>query len=348
MITGDLDAELVAAVGDMAASGELPERAMTPAGTWRPAPSADPASYATSLPFDIARAAGREPGQVAAALAARLRALPWVRAAEPSGGGHLTVTVSASALAAVAPRMAAAGPACARSVILSGTQAVILPWPDLARARTWQQAWEEQAAAMTGRLAQAAGAEIAQGAKRAAPRVPVQRRARSPVEAAAAYFGADVIRYELGRTLPGRVGQLGRKSAEPADHLALVQLAHAEAASTLLWATELGLRPRAGEGLAGALDSPQEHSLLGLLSFLPVKVAAAARLRRPAELPRYLEQVARAWTDCQLTRPALPFRGQAAPADPAVAGARLMLADASRAVLAAGLALTGITASDRI
>jgi arginyl-tRNA synthetase len=44
----------------------------------------------------------------------------------------------------------------------------------------------------------------------------------------------------------------------------------------------------------------------------------------------------------------MPFGGAAAPDEPELAAARLVLADAARAVLAAGLALTGVTATDRL
>jgi arginyl-tRNA synthetase len=50
----------------------------------------------------------------------------------------------------------------------------------------------------------------------------------------------------------------------------------------------------------------------------------------------------------------LPFQGQAddsggqSAAGPGVVGARLLLADAVRAVLAAGLSLTGVSARDRM
>jgi len=335
-------------LADLVAARELPESPQPVGGTWRRAPSGVPASYATSLPFGIASAARRDPGAIAAALADRFSALPWVRAAKPSGGGHLTVTVTAQALASVAPRMAAAGASCARSVILRGTQATVLPWPDPAGARTWRQAWDGQAAAMTGRCARAAGAAIAHGTERALPAASGHDPALSPVAAAVAYFGADVVRYRLARTLPGRVGALGREAADVADYLAPVQLAHAEAASALRWAAELGLQARAGNELAQALDSRKEQGLLGLLSFLPVRVAAAARTGRAAELPRYLEHVAQTWTDWRLARPALPFGGAAVPNDPEVIGARLVLTEAARWVLAAGLALTGIAASDRI
>jgi hypothetical protein len=65
-------------------------------------------------------------------------------------------------------------------------------------------------------------------------------------------------------------------------------------------------------------------------------------------VPRYLEQVAVAWLACTQAAPALPFGGLAAPSEPEVASARLVLANAVRAVLASGLALTGITATDRL
>jgi hypothetical protein len=51
--------------------------------------------------------------------------------------------------------------------------------------------------------------------------------------------------------------------------------------------------------------------------------------------------VSDAWLAVRLAAPALPFGGRAAPAGPAVAGARLTLASAVRAVLACGLILTG-------
>jgi hypothetical protein len=51
--------------------------------------------------------------------------------------------------------------------------------------------------------------------------------------------------------------------------------------------------------------------------------------------------VSDAWLAVRLAAPALPFGGRAAPADPAVAGARLTLAGAVREVLARGISLTG-------
>jgi arginyl-tRNA synthetase len=249
--------------------------------------------------------------------------------------------------------MAEAGPACGRSDLLAGTAVVVPPWPDPGSARTWRQAWEDQASAMTARLAVAAGASstIRSGGERAALCRPQAESSQSPVRAAAEYFGADAIRYRLARTLPGQAGRLDTGAAAAPGRYAVVQLAHAEAASTLRWADELemaGRTPQSDAELAALLASRAERELLGLLSWFPQRVATAARRQRAAEVPHYLEQVCAAWAASRLVSPALPFGGAAASRDPAVAAARLVLADAVRAVLAAGLALAGIGASDRI
>jgi hypothetical protein len=375
VITGDLDAALAGSLRALADTGGLPDTAIRPGGgTWRPAPGGSPASYATSLPFEVAWLAGRPPAELAARLAASLQALPWVQAAEPSGAGYLTITVTAPALAGVAGRIAAAGPGCARSDALRGTAATCVPWPDPTAAATWAQAREEQASAMTARLLCAAGAKIspASGRERDLSGQHPVPPANSPVLASVQYFGVSAVRYVLARTPPGRPDQLSALDTGDIEPYQAVQLAHAEAASALRWAAELspgplrwnpaapgpGERPATGPGepaaagpgeqLAAALGTQPEQELLAALSWLPERVASAARRNRPDEVPRYLEEVAVAWTACRMAAPALPFGGTAAARDPVVAGARLLLADAARAVLAAGLALTGISARDRI
>ena len=354
MITADLDAELLGSLHAMAEAGELPEEAvLAPGGTWRPVADG-PANYATSLPFEIGRLAGRPPAEIAAAIAPRLAAVPWIDAARPSGDGYLNITISPDALASVARQIVAAGGGCARSEILRGTSAVLRAWPDPAAAPTWQQAWQEQADAMTGRLAEAAGAStgLRSGPERGVSTGRSHPAANSPVLAAVAYFGVSAVRYQLARTVPGRADELDRlvsvRQREPDPYVA-VQLAHADAASTLRWAADLTAgRDDPGEKLAAALASEAEQALLGLLSWLPVRVASAARRQRPDEVPRYLEEVAASWAACKQVSPALPFGGSAATGDPVTVSARLLLADAVRAVLEAGLALTGITARDRI
>jgi len=312
------------------AGGSLPASAsrVSIAGTWRPGADGNPASYATAVTFEIGQLAPVAPVLLAAELAERLRAVPWIKAASPSGDGYLTVTVTPQAQAASAAWMVRAGLTCAGSAILDGATASVRPWPDLAAAASWQQAWQEQADA-------------------------------PPVLAAVQYFGPDSVRYRLARMMPGdaaRLSRIAHPGVRTADPLYPVQQAHAAAASTLRWAAELHLDTAdpvdgagdPGERAGALLSSPAERVMLGLLSFLPIRVAAAARRARPDELPRYLEQVSAAWLACQQAAPALPFGGRAAATDAHVVSARLLLAGAVAAALAAGLALTGISAQVRV
>jgi len=127
-----------------------------------------------------------------------------------------------------------------------------------------------------------------------------------------------------------------------------VSFAHADAASTLRWAADLGLARAEPDGQFPALlGEPAERALLGQLSWAGERVAGAARRGRPAELPRYLEQVAGVWLACREECPALPFGGRAAPRTTAGISARLWLAAATATVLAAGLRLAGIVPPDR-
>ena len=98
-----------------------------------------------------------------------------------------------------------------------------------------------------------------------------------------------------------------------------------------------GFRPR-------SLACRDELTLLGVISWLPERVAGAARRRHPHELTRYLEELAGAYLDVRETCPALPSGGMAAPRDTATASARLWLADAARTALGAGLMLLGVSA----
>jgi arginyl-tRNA synthetase len=356
VITADLDRELATSVMALIAAGSLPATAshVTTAGTWRPAPDGNPASYATAVTFEIGQLGAMTPVSLAAELAHRMRTLPWIKAASPSGDGYLTATVTPQAQAGSAAWMVMAGLTCADSTILDGATATVRPWPDLAAAASWQQAWQHQADAMIGRLARAAGASATalSDRERGGTGAPPVRSPRPPVHTAVDYFGVDSVRYRLARTMPGdaaRLSQIARSGVRTADPLYPVQQAHAAAASTLRWAGELRLdTPDPGERAGELLSVPAERAMLGLLSFLPVRVAAAARRGRPDELPRYLEQVSAAWLACQQAAPALPFGGRAAASDAHVVGARLLLAGAVAAALAAGLALTGISARDRL
>jgi len=71
VITADLDRELAASVAALVAAGTLPSAAsqVTTAGTWRPAPDGNPASYATTVIFEIGKLSANAPVSLAAALA---------------------------------------------------------------------------------------------------------------------------------------------------------------------------------------------------------------------------------------------------------------------------------------
>jgi hypothetical protein len=208
VIPADLAAELATAVGELVAAGHLPASALTlsAAGTWRPAPDAgsdspapdavagaEAARYATSLPFELAAMAGQEPFEVAARLGLAVQRAGWITSAGPTGSGYLTIGVTAAALAAVAVRTSQAGPACVRSEALRSVSRPVPPMPDLAAALTWRQAWRDQAAAMAGRLAEAAGATALPSspgpAGPAAAALPSGHGLAGPAAAAALPFG---------------------------------------------------------------------------------------------------------------------------------------------------------------
>jgi DALR anticodon binding domain len=459
VIPADLGADLAAAIEDLVAAGRLPPSAagLSAVGTWRPAPAgptpalgsqvpASPAAgaaagsaaarYATSLPFELARLTGEEPRAIAAELGRVIVWADWVASAEPTGAGYLTIGVTAAALAAVAVRISQAGPSCVRSGALQAVSRPAPPLPDLAAPLSWRQAWRDQAAALTGRLALAAGATalppedpkpagdspsgraaveswlagpsgaaLTRGGDPGRPPAGSSSAGRSTVAEAVAYAGADAVRYWLARMPAARAGVLdqaasaGRDPArpheppprepprEPPPHeppreppssappheppssaappypappaappsrsvpssavplylrdLAAVRFAAADAAATGRWAAELGLA-RLEPLEAGQLGQPAEIALLSQLSWLPERVAGAARHRQPDELPRYLERLASAWLDCREDCPALPFGGRAAPGGAAGISARLWLAEATATALAAGLDLVGV------
>jgi DALR anticodon binding domain len=320
--------------GDIAAA--LGVRA---SGTWRPAPSGAPGTYATSLPFLTADAA---------AWAARLRGVDWIRTASVTGGGYLTVTVTQRALASLAVRVPAAGPGCAASDALRGTVLTAPAVADPASPPSWGEAWAMVAATVTGRLAAAAGAEVTNTVWkiRNGPQPP-----QSPA-ACAEFAGTDAIRYALARTARVRAGPI--ESALTVTYgmenpFFLVRYSHGLAASVLRWAADLGIDRGPAEAFQpGRLSAPAELELLGAISWMPERVAAAARRRRPDAFARYLEALASAWLDCAEGCPALPFGGRSAPGDEPTAAARLWLAAAARTALSTGLGLLGVAAPHRL
>ena len=121
-----------------------------------------------------------------------------------------------------------------------------------------------------------------------------------------------------------------------------VQYAHARVASLLRNAADLGVAPESHPEL---LTHEKEGELLRALAEFPRVVRAAAELREPHRVARYLEELAgtyhRFYDSCRV----LP-RGDEETGD--LHRARLMLVDATRVVLANGLYLLGVSAPERM
>ena len=409
MITAELRRAILAAAGPAGAEDGDP--------LLRPGPA--PGSYASSLPFRLARP-GQDPREVAAALAGRLAGEPWIAVAEVTGRGFLTVTVTHDALAGLAVRIVQAGPACTQSDALRGCSVPAAPPGPMVAAPDWPQARAALAAQLTARLAAVAGATVflyperpsvpapaplpaaqPEGRSAAQPTAhppahplarptahpiarptahpiarptahplaqplahpiahritqpiahlvaqPIALPEDGPVAAAARYAGADAVRFALARMPPGGsaggpVGGAAPVAAVLAQHVLAnpayaVRYAHAAAAAVLRWAAALGTRP------AGftprLLAEPGELALLDALSWLPERVAVAARRGRPDEFAGYLEELAARTIETMSTTSFTTVSS--------ISSERLWLADAARAGLAAGLGLLGIDAPGRL
>ncbi|MEO5654348.1 MAG: arginine--tRNA ligase [Marmoricola sp.] len=121
-----------------------------------------------------------------------------------------------------------------------------------------------------------------------------------------------------------------------------VQYAHARVSSLLRNAADLQLTAASHPDL---LTHEKEGELLRALAEFPRVVTSAAELRHPHRVARYLEELAgtyhRFYDNCRV----LPM-GDEEPGD--LHAARLMLVDATRVVLANGLALLGVSAPERM
>jgi arginyl-tRNA synthetase len=162
-------------------------------------------------------------------------------------------------------------------------------------------------------------------------------------------IGVDALRYTLARypadsPLTVDVEQVTRQASD--NPVFYVQYAHARLSAILRNAADLGIGPAAGDAFDPALLSHEkEGDLLRALAEFPRVVAAAAQLREPHRVARYLEDTASAFHKFYDTCRVLPM-GDEVPAP--IHGARLLLVDATRTVVANGLRLLGVSAPERM
>jgi arginyl-tRNA synthetase len=307
-------------------------------------PTGTPGRYASSVAF----ASGEQPRAAAARIAARLAGAEGIARADVTGQGFIAITVTPEALAAVGDRVIAAGPGCAASDALAGVEVAAPPGADPLAEPSWEKARAALALQVTARLAAAAGATAAvlQGVERSVSSPPARRLpvgGEDQVASAVAYAGTDAVRFALARAVPGRPVEIDRQViarhvlANPAY---AVRYAHARAASGVRWAADS--RPIA-PGRTAVQRHPLAHQaesvLLDALSWLPERVAMAARRGRPDEFARYLEELAGA-TLAALICTGYPANARGPGTD--------RLALAARTGLAAGLGLLGVAAPDRL
>ena len=207
------------------------------------------------------------------------------------------------------------------------------------------------------------------------------------VARAVAFAGRDAVLFTLARAIPGKPLQVQQEIiarhvlGNPAY---AVRYAHARAASGLRWAvasrggdppypplsqragpmakTAIVPGPPSGTVVSGDTGvppreavvppcppaDPGELALLDALSWLPERVAIAARRGRPDEFARYLEDLASVTVDV-LSSASHPGTGGTGRGKAAAPGSdRLTLATAARTGLAAGLSLLEVSAPDRL
>jgi arginyl-tRNA synthetase len=306
--------------------------------------------------------------------------------------------VTPDALARLAVRITQAGPRFCRSDALAAMAVTAPVAVDLASAPTWAQARRRLSATVLGRLAEAAGAQVTWihaterladasspghtgASQRPGHEAAASSAARSgagPVAEAIGFAGTGPVIYALACLPPGGAMRLDARLIAAHDlgnPAYAVRYAHAHAASTLRQAADLGLGlGEAAEFQPRLLAHPSEQVLLCELSWLPERVARAARRGRLDVLARFLEGLAGAYLACQETCPAVrpgeaqdgwssgvamggtpdggpPGATARPPGEPPgspVTVARLWLAAAARTALRAGLDLLGVDAPDRM
>jgi arginyl-tRNA synthetase len=167
-------------------------------------------------------------------------------------------------------------------------------------------------------------------------------------------IGIDAARYALARYTTDTTIDLDLElwARQTSDNpVFYVQYAHARLASILRNAADLGLAPAGVDASAAHPFDPallaheKEGDLLRALADFPRVVAAAAQLREPHRVARYLEDTASSFHKFYDACRVLPM-GDEEPTD--LHRARLLLIEATKTVFATGLDLLGVSAPERM
>jgi arginyl-tRNA synthetase len=162
-------------------------------------------------------------------------------------------------------------------------------------------------------------------------------------------IGVDAARYALARYTSDTAIDIdldlwARQTSD--NPVFYVQYAHARLASILRNAGDLGLSAAHGDDFDPSLLSHErEGDLLRALAEFPRVVTAAAQLREPHRVARYLEDTSasfhRFYDSCRV----LPMGDE----DPGpIHAARLLLVEATKTVVGNGLTLLGVSAPERM
>lgn len=160
--------------------------------------------------------------------------------------------------------------------------------------------------------------------------------------------GVDAARYALVRYSSDSNIDIDLElwaSASAANPVYYVQYAHARLASILRHAAELGVQPAEDDFDPSLLSHERERDLLRALADFPGVVQAAADLREPHRIARYLEATASTFHKFYDACRVLPQGDEGATE---THRARLVLVNATRLVFAHGLDLVGVSAPERM
>ncbi|WP_053689418.1 ArgS-related anticodon-binding protein NrtL [Streptomyces sp. WM6372] len=336
MTPADLSSTVARAVRRAVEDGELPAGTGVPERVvverTRPGGVGD---YATPVAFQVARAAGRPPAEVARVIAEGLAAEPGLERVEITGAGFLNFTLAARSAAGLVREVLSRGPRYGYAD--DAGEAEPFCWAPTAGFR--QRAVHEAVV----RILRSQGREDGGAPPGVAP---VARRDGDVV----ATYGRDAATWAVLSVPARETPQFGAPLLvqDESSEFFLVRYAHARAKALGRGAARLGFHadPAAFAGPAdpAAFDGPGAAgapALLRLLAEYPLVLEAAAHRRAPEQVVRFLVRTADELLDFQHC--VLP-KGDEKPS--AAHRARLALAEAAGTVLAGGLALLGIDAPD--